>query len=53
MPLGEERKLWAEQALREKGGLAASYERQVLVDIIDAAKELLVLFSSPSDESNQ
>jgi hypothetical protein len=47
LPLGEERKFWAETALKEKDQVAGFYELRVGPRIIDAAKKLLAQFSDP------
>ena len=51
LPLGEERKFWAETALKEKDQVAGFYEQRVGPRIIDAAKRLLTQFSGPPNPS--
>jgi hypothetical protein len=48
LPLGEERKLWAEAALRAKDQVADAYEARVGPEIVETAKKLLVRFSGRS-----
>jgi hypothetical protein len=48
LPLGDERKYWSPEALREKDELSASFEARVGPQLIDVAKQLVRQFSDKS-----